>query len=104
MTGSEACATQLKADRNVLLDVHAWIVVNRLRSPELLRPRFQITRPHRRQTDTRSNGICGLESYNVNTSGRVCVSVQIVAHADLVKKGRVTNYEGLKTHNSITKK
>ena len=34
----------------------------------------------------------------------MCVSVQIVAHADLFKKGRVTNYEGLKTPNSITKK
>jgi len=34
----------------------------------------------------------------------VCVSVRIVAHADLFKKGRVTNYEGLKTPNSITKK
>ncbi len=34
----------------------------------------------------------------------MCVSVQIAFHADLIKKGRVTNYEGLKTPNSITKK
>jgi len=34
----------------------------------------------------------------------LCVSVQIAFHADLIKKGRVTNYEGLKTPNSITKK